>query len=876
MDCESPCRESLPEKAARPLESRLHPDRPKLPEHLIGLPGDGWAVWRWVGLRSTGFPAAEVLRLAFPCCAAGADELLALEDALEADRAEILSQLADASEIAAAPLDPLAPRVLASARRQLESGRLPGATQIPEIDAALCRLSRASAAAAAASQRLDRLLAAARQEASRAIRAIAASPRFREAVAWQNHAVLQTCIAPLLRNVAGRRASKHRQHEELVASYFHRYCVKNETIGFFGPVGWAKIVDAGPLEVDPGPDLLRSRQVYFEQWAIDRLADRLSSIDALKPWMAVRPTPAARIEGLTVRPSFRKPTVLTPQEMAVFVACDGVRRSCDLADRFCREGAAPFLARERLDAILDKLERERLIARRWELPIDAHPEHRLRELLERVGDERLRQCAIAPLAQLEADREAVGAAVGDPDTLHRALLDLDAHFTAATGVRPRRAAGEMYWGRTLAYEDCQRDVAVRMGPAMLAALGPPLTLVLASARWLTYRVGQHCQTVLARLFERLSRASGSSAVGFVEFYNYGLYLLSKETAFAGIAAELQQRWAEVLVPPAVAQSVRYASARLQARAAKAFDAPSPGWIGACYHSPDLLIAASSLDAINAGDCDFVLGELHVGVNTLRGQFLVEQHPDAGELLRGIEADLPELRLTPITPRRYAQRATRIFPVLASRGQSFVATTLDSIPPAGAASLTGGSLVVRRSDGDLVVESRDGGLRFDLLQSFAGVLARIVVDGFAIMQPVRHTPRVSFDDLIVAREAWRFARSEIDFAAKSAGTERFLAARRWRALHGMPRWVFVKIAAEPKPFYLDFDSPIAVDIVARQIRNSGPSAAATGSVTVSEMIPGHGQHWLPDSDGKRYSCELRLVAVDRQASANAAPRRAAMS
>lgn len=41
-----------------------------------------------------------------------------------------------------------------------------------------------------------------------------------------------------------------------------------------------------------------------------------------------------------------------------------------------------------------------------------------------------------------------------------------------------------------------------------------------------------------------------------------------------------------------------------------------------------------------------------------------------------------------------------------------------------------------------------------------------------------------------------------------------------------------------------------------------SPVGAAPITVSEMIPHHGQHWLPDGDGKRYSCELRFVAVDR--------------
>ena len=837
--------------------------RAVLPDHLIGLPGGAWAAWRWVGLRSAGFPADDVLRLGFPCCAAAADDLAALETALEAERTNALAVVQKAFEAARARDDAASVRGLSALRRHLKAGRLPAPTADPAIDATLCALRQVAAAVTAARRRFDELFCAARDAASEIVRATAALPRFREAVAWQNPPVLMTCIAPLQRSAAGARSSKHRRRETRIASYLHRYCVKNETIGFFGPVGWARFVDrGGALEVEPGEELLRRREVYFEQWAIDVVADRLSAVDALKPWMAPRPTPVARVTGLTVHLPFQRAIALTGEELAVFSACDGRSTAQELADRLGRAGSGPGLSRERIVAVLDALVEKQLVSLRFDLPYDAHPERRLRELLERIGDGRLRRAAMALVARLEAARAAVAEAAGNPERLYDALSELGTQFTALTGASPSRSAGQMYWGRTLVFEDCERDVSARIGRPLLAALGPPLSLVLASARWLTYEIGRHCRTMFSGLFERLRRSTGSGSVGFVEFFHHASELLSKDTAFSGFAMELRRRWAMVLLPPAAAKSVHYTSDGLRTRVAEVFDAPAPGWAGACYHSPDLMIVGRDLEAINAEDFQLVLGELHVGVNTLRGRFFIEQHPDAGDIFRGIEADLPGLRLAPITPKRYARRATRNFPVLTANGQYFTAITLDSVPPPDAACVAGGSLEILEVGGDLIVATNDGTLQFDLLQSFAGILAQIVVSSFAIMLPTRHSPRLSIDRLIVARETWRFAGSEIDFAHAKASADRFLAARRWRARHGMPRWVFVRIPGEHKPVYLDFDSPIAVDIVARRIRNSPASAPGSGHIAISEMVPSHGEHWLTDAEGKRYCCELRVVAVDR--------------
>ncbi len=843
------------------------PEETRQPDHSVALPGGSWAVWRWIAIRSAGFPADDVLSLAFPDCAAGADEVIKSQAACDSERGELLLLIEKAFEAARVQCDFATADALVKIRRQIKSGRLPAAGKIPAIDSALRSLHRASEEAIAVRAEFDRLFSEAGREVSEAVRRIAAAPRFREALTWQNHPLLRTCIEPLLSHET--RSSKHRQHEELVASYLHRYCVKNDTIGFFGPVGWARFEDLGcALHAKPGEVLLAARQVYFEQWAIDRLASHLSNEEALKPWIPIRPSPVARGHGLMVRVPFRKPVTLTSEEMAVFQACDGIRAEHHLAERFCREDSQPPLAPDRLHAILKKLHSLRLISLSYELPLDAYPERRLRDLLERVEDESVRRRAMAPLEQLEADRDAVAAAAGDADRLRCALLNMEAHFTALTGDAPSRSPGKMYAGRTLIYEDCRRNVEVEIGRPILEELGPPLTLILLSARWVTWKAARHCRRVMSQAFEWVARESRSESVGFTEFYNVAHSLLTKGQALANIIVEMQRRWAEILPTAPCTKLASYSSQALKSRVAEAFDTPGPGWPGACYHCPDLMIAASSVEAIQAGDFHLVLGELHVGANTLRGQCLVEQHPHQDDIFRGTDADMQDVRLAPITPRRYTQRASRIYPTKVSERQYLVATTLDSIPPVGCTSFPAASLKVRKAGGRLVVEADGLDMQIDAFHSCAAILVQNVVNQFSMLPPSSHTPRVVFDKLIVAREAWRFAPEEMEFAEKETSADRFLAARRWRMDHGMPRWVFVKIPSEGKPIYLDFDSPVAVNILARRVRNRPRLASVPSQITVTEMSPSHGDHWLTDSEGNRYSGELRIVAVDRPAAPGA--------
>lgn len=106
------------------------------------------------------------------------------------------------------------------------------------------------------------------------IREVAADPAFVEAVNWQNPAAVDHAVVKVAAG-GSSKPSRARQREELVASYWQRYCAKNDTIGFFGPLAWGRFVDDGPpLRVRSGA-LVRDRAVHFEAWPVQALAETL-------------------------------------------------------------------------------------------------------------------------------------------------------------------------------------------------------------------------------------------------------------------------------------------------------------------------------------------------------------------------------------------------------------------------------------------------------------------------------------------------------------------------------------------------------------------------------------------------------------------------
>jgi hypothetical protein len=119
------------------------------------------------------------------------------------------------------------------------------------------------------------------RDESQALRAVARDPAFREAVCWQSRDALASAVDKL---AADERASPARRlrREEIVGSYWQRYCAKNDTIGFFGPLAWGRFDENGPAAAVRAGALVRERAVHLEVWAVEAVA-RAAGVEGALP-----------------------------------------------------------------------------------------------------------------------------------------------------------------------------------------------------------------------------------------------------------------------------------------------------------------------------------------------------------------------------------------------------------------------------------------------------------------------------------------------------------------------------------------------------------------------------------------------------------------
>jgi hypothetical protein len=581
----------------------------ELATHLVRLP-DEWAIWKTVCLRTAGFPAALASVLTSPMAATSGDAVLNRED--EARRM-VNDTAADQQQ--EPTRDEREPTVTDVVRWDPPAA---GHSAVRESDNRLRN----------ARETYRRVFADESLRIAEAVCDVARIDRFREAIVWQNRTVLHTAIRPMLRRrqEGGPRNAKQRERERLVAKYLQRYALKNESIGFFGPVGWAHVSPSSlGIMLRPGPRLLIDRHVYFETWAIDALAEALSSRRYLANWLIPRRTSLVHLEGRQLVHRGRRLS-LQHDDAELLEICDGTRTANDIA--------AGVTGRARLQRFLDN----GWITLDLQVPVAPHADQALHDILSRIGDPEARTEALGSVTELQEARAHVAESAGDPERLEAALADLERRFDKLTGSAPR-VSNEHDRRRSLVYEDCRRDVEVSIGRDVIEALGPPLALLLTSARWLTFETVRRSSAEFVTIYQQLSKA-GSESVSLERFLERAMPLVLGRGAGPLFEArsEFRERWARVLNLPADRARVDYASAHLKSLVDSTFRVPGAGWQVGRYHSPDVMIAARSVADISRGDYLLVLGEMHVASNTI-GPLFLEQHPDRASLLRAVDLDL---------------------------------------------------------------------------------------------------------------------------------------------------------------------------------------------------------------------------------------------
>jgi hypothetical protein len=848
--------------------------------HLVHTLESEWAFWRWACLRSAGFPVEGIFKLAASASLiSAADEVAMATEAVELARVlahqDINSALDDLRSSGRWD-DKKARKALLNARVALNAREAPApqAVAVKSIGEFVTALEHLKTVRT----RFNEQFSIASEQTTESIRWIAGLPQFREAVTWQNRRVVKEALDRLLRKSleSSVRNSQQRQYEEVIAIYWQRYCMKNDTIGFFGPVGWARFVpEVECLVSRPGEQLFTARRTYWEAWAIEALGAAMVRKSNIQKWIAPILMPFIRIAGTVLHHPLMGSVPLPPKHALLLQACNGKDTAMQIAERLLRSPGSGFHSENEVYNLLREFVARRLVFWSFNIPMGPHPEQSLRRALQRISDAGTQYPALALLEEFDSAKRRVDASAGNPEKLDEALNSLEQAFERTTGISATRNHGETYAGRTLLYEDGRRDVEVDLGPQLLRSFEPALSLLLLAGRWFAAQVTHSYGNKFAEIYSQQAQRNRNACVDAAVLWTQAMPLFTehKTELVDPVQQEFQRKWESILRLGAGRETVQFSYHELLPRVLKEFSMTRPGWT-ARYHSPDIMIAATSEEAIRTGDCFFVMGEAHIGANTLNASLFVNQHPSPDELLEATEHDLKHVNVVPTGFKQ--AKGCRTTPSLIGRSTARLEYLPDLFVEDRSKSIPISSMVVKEQDGKLVASTRDGKYSVSVIDLLHPLLNKLFIDGFKIISPRPHTPRILIDRLVIKRESWSFTPSELQFVQNSDPAESFLQIRSWARSHAIPRFVFYKVPIERKPVYLDFESPILMGIFARLVRRTQEAALPDSRVELSEMLPTSDQLWLRDKHNQKYTSEFRLVAVDTCSAQGQAPIQVSLS
>ena len=670
----------------------------------------------------------------------------------------------------------------------------------------------------------------ARLEAERrALFEVLAEPTMREAILTSAPLVDRNFDGWRAHAAAGRRNAQDKKRERVLWRFLQRLTTKNDSTSFFGAIA-AGAFSGDEATVDRIHGVAHARRAYATQWVVERLLG--SAIAELRAAGLHRPEPR------------RAP---------------GVDR-----DGVLWEPAGPGFAEvpEGPDAVdLDALPSGL---------VDPIAEAIAR--LQREPASALRDTWVARFSELARLRDAFGASAGDLAARREVLGAIDRHVEALLGEAPHRHEGEFYASRSPVHEQAERapgEVALpaAWGAALEAAAAPlfDLALLLHGIERVTLRAW------LVREFEtsradpmpwREVLAELAGAKLRLELAAPPAVRAARE-AMTRIKTTLRRAVDDALAADPGALEVNLDPALVAAEVAGALAALGP--LGTAYANPDFMIAHGP------DGTRFVLAEAHhlpcltpclLPSLGLQGSPTSRHHE--APVVAATRRFLAELTAPawPAFPVSYDHSFISVSPDLGAVGLEL--SGLAKEPPARRATFA--ELAVWDDGAALrfVVPSHDGTLldvapltRTARLHQASPVFPLSAPDVAAFLagpdwRPKASLPRLSFGGLIVHRRHFHLAPDDLPAIADGAAARALLAGR--AGIAEAPRFMFARMASEPKPILIDWGSAIATEL-ARWSLGRGEA------LELSEMLPAPEQCWLRSPVG-HHTAELRTVLFRR--------------
>ncbi|MFJ5238532.1 lantibiotic dehydratase [Pseudomonas neuropathica] len=670
-----------------------------------------------------------------------------------------------------------------------------------------------------------------------------------------------TRIRELVRDRHGRNDTRKKQKLRLGWSYAQRFCAKNDTSSFFGPLAWGRF-DANQTDnvrlTQGDTAWIKERHTFFENWVVQRLVEQINRQCPDTDRMPLQLNTGCYLQEQILFMPIGKSQRLTPQTARVLhYISDQQGQEPTFAGML---SACPEVAPSTLRDLLERLVSKRIVRRGWQVsPRERSPIARLQRCL--VDAQVSADFGLAWQSRLEA-LEGLRRDYAHGDLMRRTeCLEGLNQLLGEAGVDLSRETGAMYVGRYPVYEDCSRNIDISLGQAMLSQVNEELAPLMRINQWLIKAIAHQLNEAFIEVWEQRQTASPDQPVDFLDLLNTLAPLLP--ALEARLILDLEQRletaWTQVLQDFPDHPEVQLCAAdieRLITLLNNDLNVAGFEVFGSDYHSPDILLSSASVEAFNRGDYQIIVGEVHPAVHTLSQPVAAPFGPFNTQINQQVEALFQRPRLVLADSPESYQRSHIDWPLQPSYLQLVLPSGGGCV--AAHQQFAAGRAKVLRVNGRLQVVDALGQFSEDLLCVYSTPMHRL---GFALAGSAvaKHEHRrIWLGRTLYKRASWLFTSDLLPEPKGSVDElEHTLQWRAWAAVNGLPRYAFVKIDTEPKPLFLDFDNPLSFDGITNALKNAG-------HVKFSEMRPCPDELWLEEVRG-RFCCEIRTTFSTCEAS-----------
>lgn len=742
-----------------------------------------WKIGDVFVLRHAGFPFDWLEELGL-----SAATLALIDQVLDCERALIDGARGSGGEKAAARV-----------RIDLEAGRSPQG----KLDAAL--LSRWSEARKAAAEAIATEKTTLRQR----LHTRASEPLVQEAVFLSSPDMFENLWARYVANAPGAENADARRVERQVYSYLQRLCAKNETAGFFGPMGYGEVDDGEGIRVERHP---MKRRTLFAYSAVKDLAQAITADKEIWIRLPLRLNPIFRLErDELICPSANLRVALSPPQRQLVAAVrqsgelKALTQSLQLTDRDLLALGMPLF---KTGAILRELPWRAADLEAFTSLLDA-----LRTLLPSDAAKRWIE-RLEALDALRADFER-----SDLAGKRKLLPALEAKFTELTGKPARRGEGKMYADRLVVYEEASSTFGLKFGHAFARELGEKLSGCLELSSTYGERIQRGFWKSIAE------RAAGRTSMDLL--------------SFAAAMQPTDDQGSQRFVTQEPLSVEREADGALEPDDAQVNGSSD----GGRYALPDVCLERRA-----DGTQEVLLARVHhhLLVWNWLGAFYPSKPRYERSARRFIEREPTAKNLVSMA---FTRRNKGFYEFPGTR------VVYSSTEPAvvGAKTLVAGELTVELGERPVLrdPEGRELQLYLPLADFVLSPPYAALAHPLVLHAPIRshgaHTPRVRIGGAFYQRERWELETAGV---ARLTGADLVFALRRMARAHALPRFVFARSAHERKPFLVDFASPFSPELLKHLSQGE--------KLSCEEMFPSPEGLWLRDQRG-RYTFELRMQA-----------------